>query len=54
MGGMVEKFVKYAPHFKGPITPEESVKLMRETIINATVEKNGGDYISQHGDKMWL
>lgn len=51
---MGEKFVQYTPDFKGPITPEESVNLMLDVINNATIEKNGGDAISQFGNKQWL
>ncbi|KAL5386640.1 hypothetical protein DPSP01_004004 [Paraphaeosphaeria sporulosa] len=46
---------KYAPDFKGPSTPEQSVALMRPVIANASIENgNAGDFISQFGNKQWL
>lgn len=54
LGKTGEKFVKYAPHFAGPITVEESIKLMTGVIDNATIEKDGGDFVSQFGNKQWL
>ncbi|KAK5654588.1 hypothetical protein OQA88_7217 [Cercophora sp. LCS_1] len=55
VGGMVQKFAAYAPHFKGPITPEESVAAVRSVIENASVEKgNGGEFLSHLGNKQWL
>ncbi|KAK8133319.1 hypothetical protein PG999_001492 [Apiospora kogelbergensis] len=54
MGGMMQKFVEYAPHFAGPITPEESVRAVRSVWEKATVQENGGDFISHYGTKQWL
>lgn len=51
---MIGKFMAYAPHFKGATTPEESVKAMVEVYEKATPEKDGGAFMSHHGDKMWL
>lgn len=52
--GMVQMFSQYAPHFTGPITPEESVRLVVGVFERATVEKDGGGFVSQFGDKQWL
>ena len=50
---MTEMFKGYAPDFKGPITPEESVnaqlKVIKEVGINET-----GNFISHHGNRKWL
>jgi hypothetical protein len=49
------KFQKAAPHWKGPITPEESVKAVLSVIEKASVE--GGDvgaFVSHYGNKQWL
>jgi hypothetical protein len=55
VGGMLAKFVEYAPHFKGPITPEQSVTAMKSVIASASIEKgHGGDFISHLGNKQWL
>ncbi|KAI1763520.1 NAD(P)-binding protein [Hypoxylon sp. FL1150] len=48
-------FTKYAPHFKGPIMPDESVRLMREVIDKASVERgDGGSFVSHFGTKQWI
>ncbi|KAK4450298.1 NAD(P)-binding protein [Podospora aff. communis PSN243] len=55
VGGMVAKFMKYAPHFTGPLTPEQSVTLMRGVIERASIEGGmGGAFVSQHGNGVWL
>lgn len=48
-----QKLQKLDPDFKGPITPEESVRLQLQVINGATV-KDTGTFISQHGNKQWL
>ena len=51
----VKKFSAYAPHFKGPITPEESVRMVMEVIEKASLEKgDGGAFVSQFGNKQWI
>jgi NAD(P)-dependent dehydrogenase (short-subunit alcohol dehydrogenase family) len=47
-------FQEYAPHFTGPITPEESVKKVLEVVERATVEEFGGAFVSHFGNKQWL
>ncbi|GAB1319905.1 Short chain dehydrogenase [Madurella fahalii] len=55
LGGLMATFSKYAPHFKGPDTPEQSVTAVRSVIANASIEKgNGGDFLSHFGNKQWL
>lgn len=51
---MGAKFAQYAPHFKGPITPHESIKAMLSVIEKATVEEHGGQAISHFGNRQWL
>lgn len=52
---MGAKFAQYAPDFKGPITPEESIKAMMSVIEGASIEKgDGGAFLSHHGNKHWL
>ncbi|KAK3392117.1 hypothetical protein B0T20DRAFT_74646 [Sordaria brevicollis] len=54
-GGLVGKLVAYAPHFKGPITPEESVKAVRAVWEEASVEEGwGGAFVSHLGSKQWV
>lgn len=53
-GDMFQKFQQYEPTFKGFIAPEESIAAMRKVIDNATPEKEGGGFISHHGNKRWL
>ena len=55
MGAMVGKFVQYAPHFKGPATPESSVKSVISVYEKASVAGgDGGSYVSHLGTKQWL
>lgn len=51
---MAAKFAVHAPHFTGPITPEESVRLCDAVIEKATVGTFGGGFVSQFGNKQWL
>ncbi|KAJ7492052.1 hypothetical protein FB451DRAFT_515276 [Mycena latifolia] len=44
---------KIAPDFKGPISPEESVKMQLEVINRWTVEETGA-YVSHFGNKQWV
>lgn len=49
------KLVSYAPHFKGPITPEESVRHVRATWEKASIEGGyAGAFISHFGNKQWV
>ncbi|KAJ6546890.1 hypothetical protein B0H19DRAFT_953952 [Mycena capillaripes] len=50
---MTEAILKVAPHFKGPITPEESVKMQLEVINRWTVEETGA-FVSHYGNKQWV
>lgn len=51
---MYAKFGAYAPHFKGPSTAEEAIKLILDVVENASVEKDAGTNVSQLGTKQWL
>lgn len=52
---MAAKFAAYAPDFKGPISPEESVSHIMAVIENASVERgDGGSYVSHFGNKQWI
>jgi hypothetical protein len=52
---MFSKFKEYAPDFSGPITVEESVKLVRAVWDKASVANgDGGTFVSQFGNKQWL
>lgn len=54
-GKMLEKFSTYAPSFKGPISPEESVHNVLETIARAEIRKGyAGAFVSHYGNKQWL
>ncbi|RMZ87315.1 hypothetical protein DV736_g5458, partial [Chaetothyriales sp. CBS 134916] len=49
------KFETYAPNFKGPITPEESVLDVRSTWEKASIEGGfGGAFVSHFGNKQWV
>ncbi|RGP73160.1 hypothetical protein FLONG3_6476 [Fusarium longipes] len=52
---MVAAFQVYAPHFTGPISPEESVKAVLSVIYTASIESgSGGSFVSHFGNKQWL
>ncbi|KAJ6541814.1 hypothetical protein B0H19DRAFT_958375 [Mycena capillaripes] len=50
---LMEAIKKWAPGFKGPISPEESVKMQLEVINRWTVEQSG-EFVSHFGNKQWL
>lgn len=53
--GMVAAFQVYAPHFTGPITPEESARAVISVMNNASIESgSGGSFVSHFGNKQWL
>ncbi|RDA83519.1 hypothetical protein CP532_4156 [Ophiocordyceps camponoti-leonardi (nom. inval.)] len=55
LGGLVQKFMQYAPHFTGPATPEAAIKDVISVWERASVENgDGGSYVSHHGNKQWL
>lgn len=52
---MVLKFLEYAPHFRGPITPEESIGHCLKVIESKSVANgDGGAFVSHFGNKQWL
>jgi hypothetical protein len=53
--GFVSKLSQFAPDFKGPISPEESVKAVRSVWEKASVENgDGGAFVSHLGNKQWV
>ncbi|KAL9089196.1 MAG: hypothetical protein Q9159_002667 [Coniocarpon cinnabarinum] len=53
--GFASKLQIYAPHFKGPISPEESVRAVRSVWEKASIENgNGGALVSHFGNKQWV
>ena len=53
--GMMGKFMGYAPHFKGPATPEVAIQAVKNVWENASIEKgDGGAFLSHLGNKQWL
>ena len=52
---MAGKFAQYVPHFKGPATPEDSIRAVINVWENASIEKgDGGAFLSHLGNKQWL
>ena len=52
---MLGRFAEYAPDFRGPITPRESVGRVLSVIDKASVEGgDGGSFVSHFGNKQWL
>jgi hypothetical protein len=50
---LTKAVAKAAPDFKGPITPEESVRKQLEVLNRWTVEDTGA-FISHLGNKQWI
>lgn len=51
----VGKLATYAPHFKGPISTEESVRAIRSVWDKASIENgDGGTFVSHLGNKQWV
>ncbi|KAF8204506.1 hypothetical protein K438DRAFT_1820020 [Mycena galopus ATCC 62051] len=50
---MVKSVAKVAPDFKGPITPEQSVKMQLEVLNRWPVEESGA-FVSHSGNKQWM
>ena len=50
---VVEGFKKFAPHWKGPLMPLESVELQKKVIDGLTIE-DSGKFLSHWGNKEWL
>ncbi|MCJ1383334.1 hypothetical protein MMC17_006447 [Xylographa soralifera] len=49
------KFIQYAPHFKGPATPQTAIRAVINVWENASIEKgDGGGFLSHLGNKQWL
>ncbi|KAK7750932.1 hypothetical protein SLS62_007064 [Diatrype stigma] len=52
---MGAKFQQYAPHFKGPSTPDLAVRDVRNVWEKASIENgDGGAFVSHYGNKQWL
>ncbi|KAK2613114.1 hypothetical protein N8I77_000043 [Diaporthe amygdali] len=52
---MSAKFQQYAPHFTGPMSPEESVKQVISVYEKASLANgDGGSFVSHLGTKQWL
>jgi hypothetical protein len=54
MQGFVGNLFKHAPDFKGPITPEESVRFVTALWERATIEEFGGAFVSHLGNQKWV
>lgn len=52
---LAAKLIEYDPEWKGPITPEQSVKQILSVVEKNTTESgNAGDTISHLGNKTWV
>ena len=55
LGELMGKFQKYAPHFRGPMTPEESVRQVISVYEKASLANgDGGSFVSHLGTKQWI
>jgi hypothetical protein len=52
---LLGKLQIYAPHFKGPVTTEDSVKSVLGLMEKASIEGGyAGAFLSHSGGKQWL
>jgi hypothetical protein len=51
---MFASFRKHNPTFTGPMSPQAAVQKVMKVAQEATVEKDGGSFVSHHGNKEWL
>lgn len=50
-----QKFARYSPDFKGPISAEESVKSVMSVVGRSSVANgDGGKFLSHFGNKQWI
>jgi hypothetical protein len=55
LGGMLEKFKMYAPDFKGPDDPPESIRAVLNVVEKSSIHNgDGGAYLSHFGNKQWI
>lgn len=52
-GAMLATLKKKHPDFEGPMSTEQSVKMMLDVVDKATIADTGA-FVSQHGNKEWL
>lgn len=53
MVGIIGRIQAIYPDFKGPISTEESVRMVLEVINKATI-KDTGAFVSHRGNKEWM
>ena len=54
MAALGAAFKEYAPDWKGPIQPQQSVEMVLDVTNRATIEEFGGAFVSHYGNKQWL
>jgi hypothetical protein len=55
VGMLLEKFKTYAPDFKGPDSPPESVKAVLSVVEKCSIDNgDGGAYLSHFGNRQWV
>lgn len=51
----IGKAAAYAPDFKGPASPTDAVRQVRETWEKASIDTGfAGAFVSHHGNKQWV
>ena len=52
---LLEKFKVYAPDFKGPDSPLDSVKAVLSVVEKCSMENgDGGAFLSHFGNRQWI
>jgi hypothetical protein len=54
-GAMLAKFSSYAPDFKGPDTPPDSVRAVLSVLEKSSIQNgDGGAFVSHFGNRQWI
>jgi NAD(P)-dependent dehydrogenase (short-subunit alcohol dehydrogenase family) len=51
---MIPMVRQMMPQWEGPLTPLQSAEAVLKVVKEFTAEKNGGAFVSHHGDQNWL
>lgn len=55
MQAFASKMATYAPHFKGPMTVEEAVRINKALWEKVSIDAGyGGAFVSHFGNKQWV
>jgi hypothetical protein len=54
-GKIMAKFAAYAPDFKAPDTPPDSIRAVMSVVEKSSIENgDGGAFVSHFGNRQWI